>query len=95
MIQPPAVDRSRTAIPVLTAGELATAWRSPAPVLCAAGRGPLDEAVAAMLVQLLGMHGLKGVEKAEAIASGGVGRLDPTGIVLVCLPATGRADSCG
>jgi predicted PurR-regulated permease PerM len=74
------------AIPVLTAGELSPAWQSPTPVLCVAGRGPLDEAVAAMLVQLLGKHGLNArVESAEAIASGSVARLDITGIVLVCL----------
>jgi hypothetical protein len=73
-------------IPVLTAGGLAPAWQSPAPVLCAAGRGPLDEAVAAMLVQLFGKHGLNArVENADAIATGGVARLDTTGIVLVCL----------
>ncbi len=34
------------------------AWRQPGAVLCIAGRGPLDEAASAMLVQLLGKHGL-------------------------------------
>jgi hypothetical protein len=39
-----------------------------------------------MLVQLLGKHGLNArVENADAIATGGVARLDTTGIVLVCL----------
>jgi predicted PurR-regulated permease PerM len=33
-------------------------WRGDAPVLCVGGRGPLDDAVAAMLVQLLTKHGL-------------------------------------
>jgi predicted PurR-regulated permease PerM len=74
------------AIPVLSASELSPAWQSPLPVLCAAGRGPLDEAVAAMLAQLLGRHGLNArIENAEAIASGSVLRLETTGIVLICL----------
>ena len=33
-------------------------WRGATPVLCIAGRGPLDEAAATMLAQLLGKHGL-------------------------------------
>jgi predicted PurR-regulated permease PerM len=37
---------------------LAAIWRGPTPVLCVAGRGPLDEAVAAMLCQLLSKHGI-------------------------------------
>ena len=35
-------------IPVLTRADLARDWQSESPVLCVAGRGPLDEAVAAM-----------------------------------------------
>ena len=74
------------AIPVLSSSELSPAWQSPIPVLCVAGRGPLDEAVAAMLAQLLGKHGLNArIENAEAIASGSAVRLDTTGIVLICL----------
>lgn len=38
--------------------ELPMAWRQEGAVLCLAGRGPLDEAAAAMLVQLLGKHGI-------------------------------------
>jgi predicted PurR-regulated permease PerM len=33
-------------------------WDSPTPVLCVAGRGPMDDAAAAMLTQLLTKHGL-------------------------------------
>jgi hypothetical protein len=38
--------------------EFAPAWRTEAPVLCLAGKGPLDEAASAMLAQLLSKHGL-------------------------------------
>ena len=36
----------------------APAWRSDTPVLCIAGRGPLDAAASEMLAQLLAKHGL-------------------------------------
>ncbi len=39
-------------------GAVPAAWRAPSAVLCIAGRGPLDEAASAMLVQLLGKHGM-------------------------------------
>jgi predicted PurR-regulated permease PerM len=73
-------------LPVLAREALAGEWQAPTPVLCVAGRGPLDDAVAAMLAQLLGKHGLQArVESADAIASGSVSRLDTTGIILVSL----------
>jgi predicted PurR-regulated permease PerM len=73
-------------IPVLTRADLARDWQSESPVLCVAGRGPLDEAVAAIAAQLLGKHGLAArVEGAEAIASTNVFRLQTDGTVLVCL----------
>jgi predicted PurR-regulated permease PerM len=73
-------------LPVLARESLGGEWQAPTPVLCVAGRGPLDEAVAAMLAQLLGKHGLNArVENAEAIASGSVSRLDTAGIILVSL----------
>ena len=37
---------------------LAPAWRTDTPVLCLAGKGPLDEAASSMLAQLLGKHAL-------------------------------------
>ena len=56
------------------------------PILCVAGRGPLDEAVAAILAQLLRKHGLAArVEGAEAVASPNVFRLETEGIALVCV----------
>ena len=73
-------------VPVLTRADLARDWQSESPVLCVAGRGPLDEAVAAIAAQLLGKHGLAArVEGAEAIASTNVFRLQTDGTVLVCL----------
>src|SRR6476469_6516045 len=67
----------KTAIPVLAAADLKEGWRSQTPILCVAGRGPLDEAIAAILAQLLGKYGLAArVEGAEAVASPNVFRLE-------------------
>jgi predicted PurR-regulated permease PerM len=75
-----------TPLPVLARDELAPAWQSLAPVLCAAGRGPLDEAVAAMLAQLLGKHGLNTrIASADTVATGAATPLDTEGVALVCL----------
>ena len=38
-------------------GEVPPTWREEGAVLCVAGRGPLDEAAASLLAQLLGKHG--------------------------------------
>ena len=73
-------------LPVLTREELAAEWQDETPVLCAAGRGPLDEAVAIMLAQLLEKHGLGArVEGADAIAPSNLLRLKTSGVVMVCL----------
>ena len=40
------------------ADNLAPDWRTVSPVLCLAGRGPLDEVASSILAQLLGKHGL-------------------------------------
>ena len=61
-------------------------WRSPTPVLCVAGRGPLDEAASSMLTQLLAKHGLG----ARLAAHGEVSRssirfLDLRGIQMICV----------
>lgn len=67
-------------------GSLPPAWRGPSAVLCIAGQGPLDEAAASMLVQLLGKHGLKG----RLVGYGDVSReaidaLDVTGVAMACV----------
>ena len=56
------------------------------PVLCVAGRGPFDDAVARMLLQLLEKHGLGGcVETNAAVSSSNILRLNSAGVRVVCL----------
>jgi hypothetical protein len=65
---------------------LAPGWRSEAPVLCVAGRGPLDEAASSMLAQLLRKHGLGArVAPHETVSRENIGRLDTTGVAMVCI----------
>jgi len=61
-------------------------WRGEVPVLCIAGRGPLDEAASSMLAQLLGKHGLGArIARYEEASRTGVGRLDVSGLAMVCI----------
>ncbi len=70
----------------IAADALPPAWRSKAPVLCIAGRGPLDECAASMLSQLLHKNGLKArVLHHEAASRLNIGTLDGEGVVMVCL----------
>lgn len=64
-----------------------SAWTTPSAVLCVAGRGPLDGSAAAMLVQLLGKHGLGArVAPHAAMASrAALATLDLDGVMMVCL----------
>ena len=65
---------------------LPPAWRSDAPVLCIAGRGPLDEAAASMLSQLLHKNGLKArVLPHEAASRVRISSLNGDGVEMVCL----------
>jgi hypothetical protein len=60
-------------------------WRGE-PVLCAAGRGVLDEAAAMLLADLLRKRGIGArVAPCEAMQSHAVSRLDVEGVQLVCL----------
>jgi predicted PurR-regulated permease PerM len=80
------VDQEILDLPILEKEELAPGWQADTPVLCAAGRGPLDEAAAIMLAQLLEKHGLRvRVEGTDAIATTGIFRLDTAGVAMVCL----------
>ena len=68
------------------AGKLAPRWRGGTPILCLAGRGPLDEPASGMLAQLLGKHGLG----ARLVPYGAASRktidtLDVDGIAMVCI----------
>ncbi len=68
------------------AAELPQAWQGQAPVLCIAGRGPLDEAASTMLVQLLGKHGLGArLVPYEAVSRDRVETLDIEGVAMVCI----------
>jgi predicted PurR-regulated permease PerM len=65
---------------------LAPEWRGEAPVLCIAGRGPLDEAASSMLAQLLGKHGLGArVVPHEAVARTRINSLDLPEVGMVCV----------
>jgi hypothetical protein len=66
--------------------ELASTWRSEAPILCVAGRGPLDEAASEMLAQLLSKHGLGArVVPHEAVSRSNIQGLDVSGVAMVCV----------
>ncbi len=65
---------------------LPAVWRGEAPVLCIAGRGPLDEAAANMLSQLLRKNGLNArVLPHEAASRAQIASLNGEGIAMVCL----------
>ena len=56
------------------------------PILCVAGRSLIDEAAAIMQAQLSTAHGLAArVERAEALSSTNIFRLETTGVAVVCL----------
>ena len=61
-------------------------WRSAAPVMCVAGRGPLDEAASTMLAQILVKHGLgASVVSHDMVARGSIASLDMSGVAMVCV----------
>jgi predicted PurR-regulated permease PerM len=69
-------------LPVLQ--DLPPEWRGN-PVLCVAGRGPFDGAVAMMLAKLLEKHGLGcRLEADAAVSSSNVVRLNSIGVNMVC-----------
>jgi predicted PurR-regulated permease PerM len=66
--------------------ELPEEWRGEAPVMCIAGRGPLDEAAAAMLAQLLGKHGLDAkVVPHAAVSRSNILGFEAEGAAMVCI----------
>jgi hypothetical protein len=65
---------------------LLPAWQGEAPVLCIAGRGPLDDVAAAMLGQLLRKNALRSrVVPHTAVERGAIASLDVTGVQMICL----------
>ena len=69
---------------ILTPDELPPGWDQGRPLICLAGRGPLDEAAAALLTQLLQKHGLPAtVQSNQALAAAGDLKIE--GVQLACL----------
>lgn len=66
--------------------DLPEVWRGEAPVMCIAGRGPLDEAAATMLCQLLRKHGIGSrVVPHDAVSRSNIIGLDVNGVAMVCI----------
>jgi hypothetical protein len=72
-------------LPALSSQELLAQWQTAKPVLCIPGLGPLDEAMALILAQLIERQGI-GVrsESADALSMSRIFSLD-TNVALVCL----------
>ncbi|HEY4115787.1 MAG TPA: AI-2E family transporter [Rhizomicrobium sp.] len=69
----------------LTEDELAAPWRSE-PVLCVAGRSPLDEAAARLLAHLLGQHGIGArVVSAEEVSPTSLPQLKLGQVQVICV----------
>jgi hypothetical protein len=66
--------------------QIPDSWKAPGAVMCIAGRGPLDEAAATMLSQLIGKHGLgtEVVPHQEVSRSAIIG-LETTGVQMICI----------
>jgi predicted PurR-regulated permease PerM len=73
-------------LPILRREMLPPEWQAGYPVVCIAGRSLIDEAAAIMLAQLSTAHGMAArVEGAAALSTTNIFRLDPVGIMIVCL----------
>ena len=66
--------------------ELPPQWRDEKPIQCIAGRGPLDDATATILAQLLEKHGLGAeVVPHEAVSRNAIGEFKREGVKMVCV----------
>lgn len=73
-------------LPVVQKKDLPLDWQSECPVLCVAGRTPLDEAAAILFAQLSNAHGLAArVEPPEALSTTNILHLETNGVAMVCL----------
>jgi len=73
-------------LPLLRKEDLPSQWQGEHPVLCLAGRSPIDEAAAIMLGQLTTAHGLPSrVGGPEALSTSNIFRLETAGVAIVCL----------
>lgn len=69
-------------------------WTDESSILCIAGRGPLDEAVCAMLAQALGKRGLRArVVSYDAVSRANIATLDLTGVRLLLVSYIEGANS--
>lgn len=69
---------------------LAPEWQGQTPVLCIAGRGPLDEAASSMLAQLLGKHGLGArVVPHDTVSRARIASLDAPQVAMACVSYLG------
>ena len=66
--------------------ELPPAWRGGKPVLCIAGRGPLDEAAAMLLVDMLQKYGVGAqVVSSDQSSAAQIASLDVTAVQVICV----------
>jgi predicted PurR-regulated permease PerM len=66
--------------------ELSPPWRDGKPVLCIAGRGPLDEAAALLLVDMLEKYGMGAqVVSSDQASASQIDSLDISGVQVVCV----------
>ena len=73
---------------VETGSVLSSDWRNPEiePVLCVAGRGPLDEAAALLLVDMLGKHGIGArVISSDETSATNISAVSAKGVKLACV----------
>ncbi|UFW44977.1 AI-2E family transporter [Bradyrhizobium sp. WSM471] len=81
-----AEDAPYESLRVLRKEDLPSEWQGDHPVLCLAGRNPIDEAAAIMLAQLTDAHGLSSrVEAAGALSTANIFRLETAGVAIACL----------
>jgi predicted PurR-regulated permease PerM len=66
--------------------KLPASWRDEKPIQCVAGRGPLDDATATILAQLLEKHGLAAeIVAHEAVSRNAIGEFNREGVPMVCV----------
>jgi predicted PurR-regulated permease PerM len=75
-----------TKLPIIDRDQLASSWRSKAPLLLVGVHSDLDEAAATVLAALTEIHGIKATaERPEALAAANLAKLDLSGTALICL----------
>jgi len=79
-------ETSNTEIPSVDPETLTGVWASERPILCIAGRSPVDEAAAIILAAVLEKHGLRSrAHGVDLLTSSNIAQLDLKGVALVCL----------